>query len=109
MIDAEDIKDWLENIGNYGMGGGYWIPSKESFEQLCQLALKALPPEGGERWVKDAARYRKLVSQAVEGDWGCHTGWRLNVDIKGAPSIENIDDAIDAQFSLPIPTQKDRS
>jgi hypothetical protein len=52
--------------------------------------------------IKDAARYRKLVSQAVEGDWGQHSGWRLQVDIKGAPSMDSIDDAIDAQFRLPV-------
>lgn len=55
---------------------------------------------------KDAARYRKLRAQAVEGDWGALSGWKLHVDIKGAPSIENIDDAIDAQFRLPCGPQQ---
>jgi hypothetical protein len=58
MIDAEDVQDWLENLDNYGMGDGYWIPSKESFEALCQLALDRLNrPEA----VATVERHRRHV------------------------------------------------
>jgi len=37
------IEDWLASIDDYGMGDGrYWIPTKEGFEKLCNLALSSI-------------------------------------------------------------------
>jgi hypothetical protein len=69
MIDAEDVQDWLENLDNYGMGDGYWIPSKESFEALCQLVLDRLNrPEGG-----TTAEYDP-VNDKCRGECDCSIG-----------------------------------
>lgn len=54
------------------------------------------PLEAAKRMVQEARRYRWLKAQAIEGDWGHHFGWKLHIDIKGAPSLETLDQAIDA-------------
>lgn len=50
-ITSEQIQDWLAGLPTYGMGDGeYWIPTKESFEELCQLVLQALARPEGSQW-----------------------------------------------------------
>lgn len=58
---------------------------------------------------KDAERYRWLESQAVSGDWGHHYGWKLHLDVKGAPSLETFGDCIDAMRSESQPQAREEN
>lgn len=42
----------------------------------------------------DSKRYRWIASKAVSGDWGYLYGWKIELQIKGAPSIETLEQAI---------------
>lgn len=78
-----------------------------AFNSRAAEFMRQLERKCGPSLLQDAARYRKLVSCAVEGDWGSHSGWRLQVDIPGATSLESIDAAIDAMFRIPHATRSE--
>lgn len=56
-LRTDQIESWLESVDDYETGD--WRPTKESFEWLCQLALKGLTN------AKDADRYRFIRSGAT--------------------------------------------
>lgn len=76
--------------------------SKEPVTFLQSGAI-ASPANTLKQLMADAARYRWIAEQATAGDWGHHFGWILHLEIKGAPSIESLDDAIDAARSSATP------
>lgn len=46
--------------------------------------------------IADSRRYRWLAASAVAGDWGSFCGWKIDVGVAGAASIETLEQAIDA-------------
>jgi hypothetical protein len=56
-MNRKEIEGFLDDIGNYNpmrKKECHWMPTRDAFRQLCQLALKGLNSEDAE----DARRFR---------------------------------------------------